>query len=72
MLDLCTVVAVGEAGFRRALSLGMTDFEDAVQVAAALQVDADYIVTRNDRDFRASSVSAKLPATMAALLATAR
>ena len=30
----------------------MSDFEDALQVAAAVASGADFIVTRNIRDFR--------------------
>lgn len=69
LLDLCGVVAVDEADFRRALALGFTDFEDAVQVAAALQVGADFLVSRNAKDFRGAPVDVRSPATIAALLA---
>jgi len=32
----------------------MRDFEDALQVAAAMACGAQFIVTRNERDFKAS------------------
>jgi predicted nucleic acid-binding protein len=70
LLDLCEVVAVTEADFRRALALGLKDFEDAVQVAAALQVGVDYLVSRNEKDFRKSPIGVRSPATVAILLAT--
>jgi predicted nucleic acid-binding protein len=68
LLDLCEVVAVNEADFRRALALGLRDFEDAVQVAAALQVGADYLVSRNEKDFRKSPIAVRSPLAIAALL----
>jgi predicted nucleic acid-binding protein len=69
LLDLCDVVAVNEDDFRRALALGLKDFEDAVQVAAALQVGADYLVSRNEKDYRKSPVGVRSPASVATLLA---
>lgn len=68
VLDLCEVVALNEADFHRALSLGLQDFEDAVQVAAALHVGADYLVSRNERDFKGSPVDVRSPTTIAILL----
>ena len=44
-----------------AFDSGMPDFEDAVQIMAAEVAGLDFIVTRNKRDFRASSVSVKSP-----------
>lgn len=68
VLDLCEVVAVNEADFRRALALGLKDFEDAVQVAAALHVGADYLVSRKEKDFKNSPVDVRSPTTIAVLL----
>ena len=34
------------------------DFEDAIQSATAKRIHADYIITRNERDFRESDVTA--------------
>lgn len=39
----------------------MSDFEDALQVAAALAANADFIVTRNLQDFRRSPLPALTP-----------
>jgi predicted nucleic acid-binding protein len=55
------VAAVTEAGIRRALISRLADFEDAVTLAAAEECQANYIVTRNTRDFARSSVRAILP-----------
>lgn len=46
----------------RARSMAITDFEDAMQAAAAIECQADVIVTRNITDFAASPVAACTPA----------
>lgn len=56
LLRLVHAVPLGDADFQQALVLGLGDFEDAVQAAAALRIGADYIVTRNEQDFRGISV----------------
>lgn len=45
-----------------AAALQWTDFEDAVQSVTAERVHADYIITRNVRDFAKSRVVAFTPA----------
>ena len=45
----------------KAVNMKWTDFEDAVQSAIAEQIDADYISTRNVRDFTKSKVIAFTP-----------
>jgi predicted nucleic acid-binding protein len=45
----------------RAVQMGMTDFEDALQAAAAEACRADLIITRNVADFRGSPVPALAP-----------
>ena len=44
------------------LRWGLTDFEDALQAAAAQTAGASYIVTRNAKDFKFSRVPALTPA----------
>lgn len=46
---------------RRALALSMSDFEDAMQVAVAMEADAELIVTRNIRDYRKSPLAVCTP-----------
>ena len=43
------------------LSLGWHDFEDAVQAVCALEIEADYFVTRNPQDFSALSIPVVIP-----------
>jgi predicted nucleic acid-binding protein len=56
LLRLVQVVPLQNADFHQALILGLADFEDAVQAAAALKIGADYLITRNAKDFRGISV----------------
>jgi hypothetical protein len=46
----------------------MKDFEDAVQSSCARRVKADYIITRNVKDFEKSPVPAILPSEALELL----
>lgn len=50
----------------RAIEMNWKDFEDAVQSATAEQIHADYIITRNVRDFTKSRVIAFTPAELLA------
>ena len=64
IVELTGFVAVARTGaeaVRYAASLPMTDFEDAMQVAAARACDARYIVTRNVKDFARSPIPAISP-----------
>ena len=57
------VAKTGQPDALAALELPMPDFEDALQVAAAMACGAQVIVTRNIRDFKASPVMARTPET---------
>ena len=56
------VVPAGTAEMKHALALQMSDFEDALQAAAAVHAGVDHIVTRNVADYGSSPVPAILPA----------
>lgn len=68
LLRIFTVVAAENAELHHALSLGFPDFEDAVQAACAVKVNADWIVTRNTRDFRKSPVACEPPGAVLAAI----
>jgi len=51
-----------------ALKPDFKDFEDAVQYAAAKQVNADFIITRNIKDFRKSDIPIASPDSFLATL----
>lgn len=49
-----------------AVNMKWKDFEDAIQSATAEYVHADYIITRNIKDFTQSKVMALTPAELLA------
>ena len=64
LLDLLRFVQVAPTStdsVRSAASLPMRDFEDALQVAAAVACGANMIATRNIRDYARSPVRASTP-----------
>ena len=64
IVELTRFVAVATTdtdGIRYAAQLPMPDFEDALQVAAALACGARHIVTRNVRDYERSPIPAVDP-----------
>ena len=69
LFRILKVVPVEAADFAQALVFGMADFEEAVQAAAGAKVGADYVATRNERDYKRSPVKARSPAELLAMLA---
>ena len=64
IVELTRFVAVASTdteGVLYAAELPMTDFEDAMQVAAARACGARYIITRNIRDYERSPIPALYP-----------
>ena len=61
LLTWAQVATTGHADAVQALKLPMADFEDALQAAAAQACGADYIITRNGRDFAKAPVAALSP-----------
>ncbi len=62
--ELIRFVAVAECGtdaIAYAVGLGMSGFEDAMQVAAARACGARFVVTRNARAFKRSPIPAIAP-----------
>ncbi len=72
VLQLLTVVPIESADFQRALTLGLKDFEDAVQVAACLRAGADFLVTRNARDYRGAPIVTRSAGEVIAMLRTTK
>lgn len=62
LLNFATVASGGTESVRHALTMRMADFEDALQVAAAISSNADFIVTRNVVDYRGSPIPVLTPA----------
>ena len=61
LLSWARVATTGHQDAIQALQLPMSDFEDALQVSAAQACGADYIITRNGRDFVQSPLPALSP-----------
>lgn len=61
LLQFLRVAAVDQATIEQALNLETPDFEDAVQMMAAVQCKADYLITRNAKDFQPSLVNVAQP-----------
>jgi predicted nucleic acid-binding protein len=68
LLRIFTVVAAENAELHQALALGFTDVEDAVQTTCAVKVNADWIVTRNTKDFRKSPIACEPPGAVLAAI----
>ncbi|HEX3619169.1 MAG TPA: PIN domain-containing protein [Candidatus Udaeobacter sp.] len=61
LLKFASVATSGTEAVRNALTMRMSDFEDALQAAAAISGNAEYIVTRNTADYRHSPIPAITP-----------
>ena len=56
-----SVVELRESDLLKAAELSFDDYEDAIQSVCAARVRADYVVTRNGKDFSNSSIPAISP-----------
>lgn len=61
LLLIFDVVELTEEDLRKAAEMKTADYEDAVQMCCAERINADFIVTRNIRDFVSSPVPAVKP-----------
>lgn len=68
LLQILKVASVDQSTIEQALSLPYKDFEDAVQMMAAVQCKADYLVTRNVKDFKPAPLSAIQPSELLSLI----
>lgn len=68
LLRVLSVVPLHTQDFQHALVLGVADYEDAVHAVAALRIGADYVVTRNARDYRGATVAVRSAAEVLPLI----
>jgi predicted nucleic acid-binding protein len=68
LLTFLSVAAVDHVVIEQALNLPYPDFEDAVQMMAAVRSGVSYLVTRNVRDYGMGPLRALQPAELMALL----
>lgn len=72
LMQVFAVAPVDEAVLSEALALRWEDFEDAVQMAAADRAGADYLATRNPKDFEGGRVPVLQPAEVTVLIRGSR
>jgi len=68
ILSFLAVAAVDARVIELALQAPYADFEDAVQMMAAVQAGAEALVTRNPQDYRSGPLPALIPSELAAIL----
>jgi predicted nucleic acid-binding protein len=61
LLQLVSTCDTAASDVTVALTLGVSDFEDAILAATAKREKAEFIITRNERDFSRSPVPALSP-----------
>ena len=61
LLEIISIAGIDEVCIKNALNSSWKDFEDSVQNESAIQIRADYLVTRNTKDFKSSFVEVITP-----------
>jgi predicted nucleic acid-binding protein len=61
LLQTVSPAAVSNENIYQALDLDWSDFEDSVQYVTGRSIAADYIITRNPRDFSRSTIAIVTP-----------
>ncbi|MGD8625717.1 MAG: PIN domain-containing protein [Anaerolineae bacterium] len=68
LLSILPVAAVDQMVIEQALNLPFRDFEDAVQMMAAVHAGAQYLITRNVSDYKGGAIPALEPAELLTLV----
>ena len=68
LLQFLSIAKIDQSTIEQAMSLSYRDFEDAVQMIAAVQCKADYFVTRNPKDFHPPMLTIIQPSELLALI----
>lgn len=68
LLQILKVASVDQATIEQALRLDYKDFEDAIQMSSALQCKADYLITRNTKDFKPPLIPVMQPVEFLAIV----
>jgi predicted nucleic acid-binding protein len=61
ILKTIHIASVTESSIHEALDLEWNDFEDSVQYVASQSISAEYIITRNPKDFAGSEIKVLSP-----------
>ena len=68
LLQFLKIAPVDQKTIEQALNLPFRDFEDSIQMMTALQIHADYLLTRNVRDFQPAPIEVVQPVELLAIL----
>jgi hypothetical protein len=68
LLQFLKVAPVDQSTIEQALNLPYRDFEDAVQMMSALQIRADYLLSRNVKDYQPAPLEVIQPVELLAIL----
>ena len=68
LLQFLSVAPITQDTIEQALNYSYRDFEDAVQMMAAVHCGVDYVVTRNVKDYEDGPLAALKPAELLALI----
>jgi predicted nucleic acid-binding protein len=68
LLQFLKVATVDQRTIEQALNLPYRDFEDAVQMMSALQIRADYLLSRNVKDYQPAPLEVIQPVELLAIL----
>ncbi len=68
LLQFLKIAPVDQNTIEQALNLPYRDFEDAVQMMAALQIRADYLLTRNVKDYQPAPLDVIQPVELLTIL----
>jgi hypothetical protein len=71
LLQFLNVAPVDQQTIEQALNLDYRDFEDAIQMSSALQCKADYLITRNTKDFNPPLLPVMQPVEFLAIFSSA-
>ena len=68
LMQFIKIAPVDQNTIELAMSMPYRDFEDAVQMMAAVQIHADYLLTRNVRDYQPAPIPVIQPVDLLAIL----
>jgi predicted nucleic acid-binding protein len=61
ILNMIDIISVTKTDIFKSFEFEYSDFEDALQTQCAKKIKADYIVTRNEKDFKDKSIKVISP-----------
>jgi predicted nucleic acid-binding protein len=71
LLEIFAIAPITRAILEEALTLGFSDYEDAVVYQSAVAVNADGVVTRNTTDFKKAKIAVYSPVALLTALKSA-